>query len=1329
MVTSAQIHQAEAQLQSMQQQQLQIQQQRQAIEQFAGRQPTQMELRTATMQSIPARQAYAQEQAKAKGYIPEYQQAEKELQQAAKEQEHYIKELQEWKYAQKLANQDYAREQAEAKGLEWKGSKASGAEITSKSGQGVYSKYLQLQPEKIDYEQPIQVPPRFNPVYVNDQLTGYYDIQKGVSIPLANINIYLAQEGVTIKPASAEYFKTIEKLRPEFPTLHFLRQPTITELKLTPEQTSAMAQIKEWDIKKGQPTFIGYEIQQPKSPQTMIQKFISQAQAKVQKTIVAPFESGKIQVSWMGKPITPEINLNPVYQFVSKGYKKIKESYEQLEEANLIGVGIPGTPAMIKFKDVLSGEAIKKGAEYGRKGGEQIGKWTVPAKGVPAKGWPAKNQPMIPKEEKVKEIGKLGYGLVAAGEISAGTFLGGIWGGTAVASPFFKPSVEKLGESKNPIVAGLSTWIPTSPLEIGEYYVGSRILKASGKIGLGLFTGYQTYKTVTAETPKEQWAAGIGAGVGFLGLASDFIKVGKVEVQTKKPAGGLSGMEVDIGRAATEKGGVVAGTTSLKGGLPKGEFETGRVSDVDIYVYEKEKFNDVLNSVSNAINKNYESAGKNWNNVELDIYKRGASKQAAFVDKTTGKSVAEIIMRGGEVAQKDKIIEINGIKFRDYTQVLNDKAQIIRAYEKGNEGISLTKYEKAKSDFALANQIMQNIEKTKTVYSGLFLTPSGGGEGKVIPLFGIGEGGYPIIGSPSLKQMPSLKEAIGFTGSFKGPETPLSTMILTSKEALPELVTEKDIPIVDMVKKIDKTGKNIKKLNEGDLPKVFKSEAAGELANEKVSKAIYSILKKESKSINSVIIKNYGSAWEIGQRPNIEEPIKFRREPHDIEIQVKSKEGGKELGIKIVNEANKIAGANKYFVDNPGGKLGVFTKTDKGVTDKWIELKTPEEAAAEEGLEVFRYGYKIDRKPITLGGTKKVQAWSEQLIRKAGASGQWKYNEALKKFEVNPDAWRAKDVLDVYAQVKSAVYYKKMPKSMDTIAEEWRATWSAKDPRIKERFEAFDKEGLQVDVTDTIKKSTKSTPEISSFAINVIKPSSFFATMKRKEEIISKYKSSKASFSDNLKISPSFSLSKSLSLSSISPSPSPSLSPSLSPSISSSISPSISPSLSPSPSPSKSPSISPSPSPSLSPSLSPSPSRYPNPRPSSLISPSYSSKQFFKQPSKSYLVLSKKRGKPFLITPKPLTKGEALAIGVKFTKRTERATFKLIPSREKPIKMGIAPLTETQVFRLGYRLPIRKGKVLPVTGTFIQRARTRMGTREERRAIQSYRTKSKGWWK
>jgi hypothetical protein len=110
-----------------------------------------------------------------------------------------------------------------------------------------------------------------------------------------------------------------------------------------------------------------------------------------------------------------------------------------------------------------------------------------------------------------------------------------------------------------------------------------------------------------------------------------------------------------------------------------------------------------------------------------------------------------------------------------------------------------------------------------------------------------------------------------------------------------------------------------------------------------------------------------------------------------------------------------------------------------------------------------------------------------------------------------------------------------------------------------------------------------------------------------------------------------------------------------------------------------------------------------------------------------YLVFGKKFKKSVQVSQKPLIKSEALSLGLEFAKRTERATFSLVPTTEAPIRTNIRPVSEAEVWGAGFRPPVKKGKLQPKQLTYVQRRRTRMGTSLEVKAIQSY--KGNPYWK
>lgn len=110
----------------------------------------------------------------------------------------------------------------------------------------------------------------------------------------------------------------------------------------------------------------------------------------------------------------------------------------------------------------------------------------------------------------------------------------------------------------------------------------------------------------------------------------------------------------------------------------------------------------------------------------------------------------------------------------------------------------------------------------------------------------------------------------------------------------------------------------------------------------------------------------------------------------------------------------------------------------------------------------------------------------------------------------------------------------------------------------------------------------------------------------------------------------------------------------------------------------------------------------------------------------AYFVEVRKYKRPSLITQNPLIKSQALAVGLKYAKSTERATFRLVPTTANPVRSTIRPVTEAEVFKAGFRPPYRRGKAQPGL-TFVQRRRTRMGTTAETKAIQRY--KGNPYWR
>jgi hypothetical protein len=196
--------------------------------------------------------------------------------------------------------------------------------------------------------------------------------------------------------------------------------------------------------------------------------------------------------------------------------------------------------------------------------------------------------------------------------------------------------------------------------------------------------------------------------------------------------------------------------------------------------------------------------------------------------------------------------------------------------------------------------------------------------------------------------------------------------------------------------------------------------------------------------------------------------------------------------------------------------------------------------------------------------------------------------------------------------------------------------------------------------------------------------------------------------------------------------PTPTTVPTLVPTVVPIIVPTITPTVTPTITPTVTPVVTPIVTPIITPTITPrtTPQMVPNPL---IIPPRVPIKRRLpikdeeerrrrkKKGSPGYLVFTKKFGKPLLLTKAPIEKGKALALGVKVTKSSARASFELVPTKRKAVFSPLQPITETKVYSMGFRAPIRKGRLQPSQLKFVQKRSTRLGTRAEVLAVKSYR--------
>lgn len=464
----------------------------------------------------------------------------------------------------------------------------------------------------------------------------------------------------------------------------------------------------------------------------------------------------------------------------------------------------------------------------------------------------------------------------------------------------------------------------------------------------------------------------------------------------------------------------------------------------------------------------------------------------------------------------------------------------------------------------------------KTIYRGAALYS--GEEGTAVNLLGITNKGI-AVGRLSYKNVDVSNidyPKIAKKNIASYPQTPLETSLFTDKPTMEAMkITGSDIRKVELVKIFGAASKGLTTISPGDLP----METKGGLTPKQM-KAIYSYLKSNPKAYNEI----YGSLPDVAQRPT-----QYKRAIGDIELKFSGKPQAIKTGSELAKVIRGTGMKDAKVLEDPEKGLGIF----KG-QDKIIELKYPGKTQTDLiGSKGYRYGLLEDRGITDLQGFK-VQKSGEQLIRKTGTSATWWKGEKG-EIIIEPPTHRAKDPVDVYSEVKSAVYFNKLPGEHDVFAEEWRGLeW--RNPEVKTLFE---EQTGKISLTPALKTGAK-IEDTASFTRSPSKSNKPYLLSEYK--IISQtkpetsFKSASRSQISSFDKSYSINISKSPSVEK--PSPSPSISPSFSSSPSRVLSPSKSTStfksVYPSITPSTYPSIYPSTYPSISPSISKSPSISPS---------------------------------------------------------------------------------------------------------------------------------------
>lgn len=568
--------QTQAQIVAMQQQEAEYAQAQKQAQQFVAQQPTRQQLQGYTMQSIPARQEFAREQARVKAeVIPQYEQARAEIQQGQTE----LQDMADWQQAQDIVAHGGLTHQVIKHGVTDSVREKVGT-LWRQNQEAIRRRYESANKPRPIVREEAGITPTAGPNEFPVEQAGYQVIQQtGILAPAQSFFDALSTEGVIGKEVTKDLKflgikspdqRAYEKALKEYETDVNMKDPWALfanpeEVKAEYDTFNKQAEVYTQKVedfnnavtyKYTDPN--GYlrpeyehEYNQRVANLTYDKMMLESSQNKLPE-IPKSWSDPKLRERGEGLQKQYEELQKPSY--LEKGYAKATEINNQLNlvgvGANPIGVlGISPFPALQKaaMGKISAGDTSLWVAEAGRQVGRAAAQATIPSTGLQyepgvrtyqptttdiifGQGPPARvrgETQTVSKEAVVKGIGDVGYGAFALGETIGATVLGGPWVGAAVASPFFKPLKEKLTSlpsekflSWQTPVATIAEFIPTTPLEVGAYWAGGQVL---GKIpslvrGVG-FTGLGGAQLSTAETAKEKWAGimTLGIGLGELG--------------------------------------------------------------------------------------------------------------------------------------------------------------------------------------------------------------------------------------------------------------------------------------------------------------------------------------------------------------------------------------------------------------------------------------------------------------------------------------------------------------------------------------------------------------------------------------------------------------------------------------------------------------------------------------------------------------------------------------------------------------------------------------------------------------------------------------------
>lgn len=907
--------------------------------------------------------------------------------------------------------------------------------------------------------------------------------------------------------------------------------------------------------------------------------------------------------------------------------------------------------------------------------------YTIPAQGYYPSGTaqynpitrqyeiPTQIKTAVTKEQIVQSAKGLGYGTAAAAGITTGFLFGGPWIGTAVATPFFKSSVETLRESKSPVIGAAAEFLPTSPVDVAGWYGIGRVARTYPKIVSTAFTGLGIQQYTAAETPKEKWMGALTAGLGTLGLASEVKEISLFGIRPQQKV--LTPAEEIATRPFSRQRPTLITRDPNTGKLIFGKTKTGEIISPG---GRQEKMWDDPKVTAMA-----EKLEEFYGYKPTEINKMSASEiTKLYLTKGTAPKYI------GDYVTPEETFKVFTSDLKDLNlKPSSDIRKVVKINPK-----SLFLRSRGQTSLQPIDRWVPFVGDVRAYEAGIINFVRTGEKPTVLELT-LPSGDKAVIATQSRYNVAeeAMKQYVG------------KTLPLTHATARPNMLKRTNFF-------------NTKEIIKGIEPS--KKGEAGDFTIE------MDLISPKDYALSLVKEGTIKKAIKLGGIPKVKEVIEPTKQ-----FSIKPGERGAAQGLHVSPPTMAetpfdmgFSSGNVKLVEAETGKpfdMGFSSGVTKPV-EGWKSMGVKEPLIPSQFVSSEKPPAYI---PLSYMGFGKPT--TESIKVSFPKRTVYLFNEKVGDVVVpTPKTFKG-----AYGPSESEFILP--PNTMVGLPEKYTiASIGLKKVRIQPAVILTEAESKAFKGKVLSQKEYyKSLPEEGVRYVNPFSAGAFIVS----RPILIKSSKSSESVSLPKVIVPSI----------------PSISKGSDSSLPVSVSSTTTKIRTPTPIPPKS-SEPPEKTEKLQYYIPHRPTRTPGrPVPSYPSEPSRTSTPYIPHKprhgiskrrkkekeimpkEKGYLVLTYARKKPVLISQKPLIKSQAIGLGVSYTKGTERATFKLVPTTREPVKSTIKPIQAQETFKMGYRTPVRRGKAQPLGDVFIQRRPTRLGTQKEIMAVQAYKRGKTIW--